>query len=443
MSQINKTQGLIFSLFTLFYATTLYLGFTLKKPLCIDSRFVYKIDSISPKGIETIYSCNQQKKVPFSNYFYDHAKALEARFMKTELILARLGIMNKFVIVIDNINMNLMQELPNGIQIGVHQLKTDQLEKKLIQLGLKNKFNISNPIELETLADFFWGSKKYQNLISEAWGKTFNRLGFYEKNKALNSIIHNLDKLSDFSNKAFTGLSVNFSNLNNVPEQTSIASLKSLLLSSQMQSMRKDFTENLQYLGFYSSTKLANITFDFIIESTRFQKLNTDLIALAKNYPNLKIAIKNNNNLFLLPSYLKISAHYEKKVRTKYRIIFSEGLINSSFLKSYLKTAESLIITNKSLAIESLKFDPLFSSGMHQFLSQNKHFNFIQIHLPSYALKYRELRHIDDYFDFVKIKNLSHLEHKALGWNRTEWLEDMNIFKPIAHYDVIQYFRVN
>jgi hypothetical protein len=424
----------------------LYLGLTLKKPLCIDSRLVYKIDSINHKGIETLYSCNQQKKVPFSNYFYDHVKALEARLIKTEIILAHLGIMNKFVIVIDNINMNLMQELPNGIQIGVHQLKTDQLEKKLIQLGLKNKFNISNPIELETLADFFLANKKHQNLISEAWDKTFNQLGFYEKNKALNRIIQSLDKLSDFSNKASTDRTANYANLNAVPEQTSIASLKSLLLSSQMQSMQKDFTENLQHLGFYSSTELANTTFDFIIESTQFQKINKALIALialAKTYPNLKIALKNNNNLFLLPSYLKISAHYEKKVRTKYRIIFSEDLINSSFLKTYLKTTESLVITNKTLAIESLKFDSLFSSGMHQFLSQNKHFNFIQIHLPSYTLKYRELRHVDDYFDFVKIKDLSRLEHKALGWNHTEWLEDMNIFKPIAHYDVIQYFRVN
>ena len=141
----------------------------LKKPLCINSSLVNKIDKLGTQNTETIYSCSQYKKVTFSNYFYDYLPILEERFKHLEVALAQLGVEDKFTIVIDDIRKDQVLELVNGVQVGSNLLETKLLEKTLIQLSLKNKLNIRDEIFLQSLSDFIINDGGYQNLISRAW----------------------------------------------------------------------------------------------------------------------------------------------------------------------------------------------------------------------------------------------------------------------------------
>ena len=144
MGYIHRPFGLIF----LILMITMGLQVALKKPLCIDSNVVYKIDKIDTEKTETIYSCNQFKKVSFSGFFYENLNNLQARLVKIEMLLNQLEIFDKFVVVIDNVNKTQSRELINGVQIGADQLDTNQLEKMLLQLSLKNKLNITDTIFL-------------------------------------------------------------------------------------------------------------------------------------------------------------------------------------------------------------------------------------------------------------------------------------------------------
>jgi hypothetical protein len=60
-----------------------------KKPLCINSNIVYKIDRISDKKNESIYSCAQFKNVLFSNFLYEKLGDLESRLNQLEFLLGK------------------------------------------------------------------------------------------------------------------------------------------------------------------------------------------------------------------------------------------------------------------------------------------------------------------------------------------------------------------
>lgn len=400
------------------------LQVALKKPLCIDSTIVYKIDNIEAENTETVYSCNQFKRVPFSVFFYDHLNNLQSRLLRLEIILDQISISGRVTIAIDHVKNAGIRELRNGIQISADLLDTNQLEKKLLQFVLKNRLNLSDDIILETLADFFMGDEKYQNLISEAWGNSFSEISFLEKRKILRLLARQL-----------TALQKN-------DDLESIEKLKDLLLQSGHQELANSFSKNLKKLGFYKKSELAGLRLDIIMDNPLLQGAAiTELVDLAKHHQNIKIAIKNKDGLLLLPSKLKISGDLEKNLFTKYRIIFNNQVESKSIINQYINNSESLILIHANTA--KLAFSPMFTSGIKDFFSLNKQLDFIQIHLPSYRLIYKDLSQIANYFEFVRVKKLSQSEHRVLGWSRTEWSKDLQAFRPIANYDVIQYFRIN
>lgn len=399
----------------------------LKKPLCINSSLVNKIDKLGTQNTETIYSCSQYKKVTFSNYFYDYLPILEERFKHLEVALAQLGVEDKFTIVIDDIRKDQVLELVNGVQVGSNLLETKLLEKTLIQLSLKNKLNIRDEIFLQSLSDFIINDGGYQNLISRAWGESFNKLYFFNKRKISKSIVRNLLQRHEFSIS---------------DSMDSISKLKLLLKDTDRVDLSANFNKNLNKLGYYSKNELSELKLDLIIEENA-QNRDAELIALANSYPALKVAVKKMDGLYLLPSNIKIPRASEKNIFTKYRLIFDKPRESKILITNYLNNSESLILINSRNKSIKANLRPLFASGLNEFLFLNKELDFIQIHLPSYKLKSRDLSKIVNYFDFVKIKKLSKNERLALGWSHSKWLKDLNAFKPIANYDVIQYFRVN
>jgi hypothetical protein len=58
-------------------------------------------------------------------------------------------------------------------------------------------------------------------------------------------------------------------------------------------------------------------------------------------------------------------------------------------------------------------------------------------------LKSKALKGVSDYFKFVSNIDAAKSEYKALGWSQSKWSVDLQAFKPVANFDVIQYFRIN
>lgn len=406
-----------FGLFFLLLMTLLSLQLVLRKPICIESNIVYKIDKISSAGTETIYSCSQFKATSYSPFFSDKLAGLQARFEVLDFHMARLNLTTKFVIEIDDFNKSQAAELMNGVRIGSDLLEGGRLlEKLLFKKSLKNKTNIADSIFLETVADFLIEGEGYSNLISEAWAESFNELGFVEKLHVSRTIFRQISELY------------------NSDEKTAVQLLNSLTRSTKMESI---FGKKLTELGYLDERAIANIHFDFVIEDLNGEQSLSELALLAKEFKLVRSAVKTPQGLFLLPSLLKVQNGAAKGLMARHRLIFGEAEPATFF-----NNTESLVLI-RTAPVSTVKFRSLFSGTVGEFLSQNKGFEFIQFHLPSYRLVYKKLGSIANYFDFVRSQDFSEKAHRQMGWSRTEWSTDLAAYRPIANYDMIQFFRVN
>ena len=423
MGYLNRPLGAFF----LVVMIIMGIQVALKKPLCIDSSIVYKIDRVSGADTDTIYSCSQFKKVSFSRFFYEKLDGLESRISRLEMVLGQLKLSNRIVVRIEEGKGPETEFLPNGIVISAESLETAQFEKSIFQSVLKNKINSSDRIYLETLADFllsFQGSEKYQNLISQAWSESFNNLGFFEKIKISREI--SLQAIKSYQ-----------------PELAAIDNLKKLLKNPRYAVLSGRFNKNLEKRGYLEPQAVTASPLDIILEIPHSEKIIDELVLLSAQHPELKVALKTRDGLFLLPSNIQVSAAAEPEIYTKYRLVFKNENLNKKVISRYMNNSERLVFMGAKTDIATVNLPSLFSRGVNGFLAKNKHLDFVQLHLPSYKLKSRDLHKVTDYFGFVQAKNLFQSEHRALGWNRTEWLKDLQAFKPLANYDVIQYYRIN
>lgn len=406
-----------FGLFFLLLMTLLSLQLVLRKPICIESSIVYKIDKISSTGTETIYSCSQFKATSYSSFFSDKLAGLQARFEVLDFQMARLNLTTKFVIEIDEVNKSQAAELMNGVRIGSDFLEGGRLlEKLILKKSLKNKTNISDSIFLETVADFLIEGEEYSNLISEAWAESFNELGYVEKLQVSRTIFRQITEIY------------------NSDEKTAVQLLNSLTRSTKMEST---FGKKLAELGYLDERAIANIHFDFVIEDLNGGQSLSELALHAKKFKLVRSAVKTPQGLFLLPSLLKVQNGAAEGLTARHRLIFGEAEPATFF-----NNTESLVLIRTAPG-SSIKFRPLFSGTVGEFLSQNKGLEFIQFHLPSYRLVYKKLGSIANYFDFVRSQDYSEKAHRQMGWSRTEWSADLAAYRPIANYDMIQFFRVN
>lgn len=396
------------------------LQVALKKPLCINSKSVYKIDKILGQESETIFSCDQSKMTRFSQFFYENLDSLQSRLVNLEVLLVPFEISQKSVIVLDDNEQDKdkVREILNGLVVGAELFETKKFEKAFIQYNLRNKFQINDPVFFETISDYLVDDGEHQNLISKIWSESFSDLSFLEKRKLIRQLAIVMSTYQ------------NFSDLN------SIEKLK-VVSPGEM------FNQNLVKSGFLKMDEMTQYNIDIILDIGTRNDLLKKFIELATEYPNMKFAVQNSEGIRLLPSNLKLPKDFGSRLVTQYRLIFEAEQKNKAQIDSNLQTTERLVFIQTPTQLESLNYKPLFVAGVSSFLASNKDINFIQLHLPSYQLKKTELKHISDYFSFIKNQNSMIAERKILGWTQTEWVKDFRAFKPVANYDVIQYFRVN
>lgn len=413
-----------FGLFFLLLMIVIGLQVALRKPLCIDSTIVYKIDKIGMKETDSLYSCNHHKKVKFSEYFFGQLSSLQSRMNRLELLMLDLHLTNKLVIVIDQIDLDNTTELLNGVKIGSALLASgNHLEKALLIKGIKNKTANSDQIFLETISDFLVSDGEYQNLISEAWNESFAIVGFLEKLQGTKTVVRYL-----------TGPQ-------NRNEVDTIGKLRNLA-SAISPHFRVNFDKKLVELGYYNEKDVREVVLDFVIEDLQGKALLSELAVLAKTSPSIKSAVKTASGLFLLPSFLQIPSVLESQIQARHRLVFNPDNNSNATISAFLHNTESLILIHSAFS-DSVHLRPLYKAGVGEFLRQNKHLEFIQFHLPSYELVYKKIGGVANFFDFVRNKSYLQTQNKPLGWSRTEWLTEMRVYKPVANYDFVQYFRIN
>lgn len=405
-----------------------------KKPLCVDSSYVNKIDRVHAQdGLslsESVYSCQQMRSVQFSEYFYENKNALEHDLKGLEYPLALLGIHTAYELQIDELRPDALNAEDSKILIGQNVLQNSDFKNTLLQQILKMHFSHLNSELLQAVTDQFF-PREAKPVFSQMLSESLKQLSFRERLKLWPELLHVLGSSTQSLGK----------NVESYEELRFWVTQAEQTYPQDMQGFVQKLKKTATSLGYFANAdELKKESFDYIFETSSIGNIPENLVQLARANADKKIAYKNSDGLYVLPSQQRYSSDVASELQSRYRIVFdhraSDGLV-----KSYALNSQKLLVIDDRALTQNLDFSALLADRAADFIRRNKSMRFIQFDLASYSLKAQYLYKITDYFEFVN--NPQQPARHSLGWLQTQWLRDIQAFKPVAVFDVIQYFRLN
>lgn len=412
------------------------LQVSLKKPVCIDSNIVQKIDRVySPREgkttpqVDSIYSCSQYKNPGFSSYFFENGDALNRRLNRFEVMTGRLAAGLSLSVVLDETNPQKALELKNGqISIGSARLESSELEAEILKQALLKRTFKNQPELAEAIADFMTDYKRDSNSLRQVWQMSFDQLNLFEQFSFKLALAHQLAGYTSRTNDTGVGALTDF------------ISKSQIEASSGFKAFGKVLNDHMIRVGIVPSHQ----KFDIIIQVDQRAKLDLNEIKKwSAEALNLKAAVQDESGLYALPYMIRVPKDAGLSAKTDWRILFRDADFSSDPMDGYFGNTEHLVLVNSLKSLKKVQFRPMFKQGLNAFLSHNKQLNFVQFHMSSFQFRSSYLRPVKNYFTWLKDQNTNPIKQKALGWQSQFWSLELQAYKPVAVYDAIQYYRVN
>jgi hypothetical protein len=426
-----------------------------KKPLCISSNIVNKIDRVSVvvnalsdsrsteangDSTESIYACTSYKIPEFSVYFYENLDLLNEKLNRIEKAAALSGIAGKLNVVIAENATGVLSLNDRVLTVSSDRLEDADFAKYFMAGLLAQSKKTESEAFSTFLAGWLTNDPQEESVMEEIWTNSFASLGPFEKFEFQESIYQKLRSTKYFDGKSVT--------------ENMLALLDSE--RSSVQKFKSVFTERLKNFGL-ADGGLAKFDFIFENQSDEAPDLAT-LQKVAKEHKDKRILFQDKSGLYVLPYKIRLSD--STAVITSLRVVMADAHSKIP-LKKYFGNTEKLIVfrvksestakgtakSNANIKEPQLKFGSLFSSdelakNEIALLHDNKNFDVIQFHVPSLKSREAQLGQIKDYFGLLK-NSKAEAKKSRLGWESEEWSIDAQAFKPVAIYDVIQYYRIN
>jgi hypothetical protein len=162
---------------------------------------------------------------------------------------------------------------------------------------------------------------------------------------------------------------------------------------------------------------------------------------MAKKNPKIKIAVKDQDRLWMLPSVYPVQWKSLDSIRANRTVYGKCGHYDFNFVWSFANITDKLMIVN---TCGDKKFDltDYLKDGPEGFGSQNKNVGFIQFHLPSLLMRRDKLSHVDNVYDLVRRREIDNPVFQSLGWREIKYSEKAEAYQPKSVVDGIEWFKV-
>lgn len=515
---VMNTERVMLSLSLGLIAVLTGLLVSMKRPQCIDSKVVEKIDMVHFDRTETIYRCSSFKKVPYSRYFAENMDHLEGRIETVGIFLKNIaGFKRPISVKINETQPVVFKIKDHEIEIGSQLLASDgHFERGLLKVWLnerlKNELN-SQKLFIEVAADFLLFASKGQveiedpllkvktkigmarwpqvlkskdgycdspwkisehfsdcgmvksedllnsglllslslrPLMTSVWIKSYTELSFKEKIKFLRLLPRYLQTQQLSSEKAIEMLMTDAHPLKQ--GMMNIKKMTDLMNSSTLIQNEKEYREFYSRVAFHLqqagvSDSFAEAYFDYLIEYpeeiSEKSSLFTQLQKISVQNPHLQIAIKDKNQIWILPNISGLPLTSFDQIKSQQHIYFACLGLKEIHMEQFFSQADKLLLIKGCDQKKGIDFQSLVAKGIQEFSAKNKQLAFIQFHLPSFEMKAKELAHIKNFFEFVKVRDVSKPEFQTLGWREIQWFEESQAYKPQAVIDAIEMFRTD
>lgn len=496
-----------------FCILTLGVFYMSRKPVCIDSKVVDRID----RGSEFVFRCSLGRHVAFSTFFSEHLPEIEQRVLQIEKFVRTVSpFKNNYRLVILPNKPHYFLIKDNFIYIGEPLLQTyGHLEKALLKVwyreNAQNLFAYENLFE-EVFTDFMlfltqgklkiedpfrgartkvggsrwpqviksmesycqspWKqSEHYQfcsrlqtqpsalndqitelsvrPLLVSSWVEAYKVLSFKDQYRFVRSLLELLsgDHDPELPLVKTGGYVPQGAPLREASE--AVKNVYNFLLSS---SLTKDseahrifaslVANNLSRYGFNDA--LGGVHFDLLIMSEAKVNPKSDqfkhFMGLAKKNPRMSIAVKDSENLWMLPSFYPVRWRSMESIQAN-RVVYSKcGSYDFNFVWQFATNTEKLMILNvcKDQRFQLVGY---LKEGPESFGEQNKDIPFIQFHIPSLLMRKDQLSQVDSVYDLVSRRQLESPGFRSLGWQKLIWSERAQAYQPKSHIDGIEWFK--
>jgi len=502
------------ALVTTFCVLTLGMLYMARKPLCIDSKVVDRID----RGTESVFRCSANRHIPYSPYFGEKLPAIEARIQQIEKFIETLApFKSSLRLVILNNKPNYFLVTKNIIYIGEPLLETrGHLEKALMKVWYRE--NTQNLFAYETLleevySDFLvylakghlkiddpflglrthiggsrwpqvlksaqsycqspWKNSEHfqfcsqlqkqdsqlkdrilelslRPILTSSWIEAYQRLSFKDQYHLVRSIRDLIaeEHVPDLPLVKTGGFVPQSAPLQEASE--AVKNISNFLMSSQLaktSATHRVFltlvADNLSRYGYNDA--LGGVYFDVLLISDGKITPNSEqfkhYIALSKQNPLTKIAIKDPENLWMLPSIYPIRWKSIESLHAN-RIVYSKcGSYDFKFVWQFATSTEKLMILNVCNN-QKINLAGYIKAGAESFGEQNKDIAFIQFHIPSLLMRKDQLANVDNVYELVSRREIDNPVFQSLGWQKLMWSEKAQAYQPKSNVDGIEWFKV-
>jgi hypothetical protein len=200
---------------------------------------------------------------------------------------------------------------------------------------------------------------------------------------------------------------------------------------------------NLHRFGFNDS--FGGAYFDVLYITDSKMDPNSEqfkqFITVAKQNPRTKIAIKDKNNLWMLPSVYPIRWKSLENLRADRTVYSKCGNYDFNLIWPFINVTDKLMILNVC-EDKKINLAGYIKEGPEGFGSQNKGVSFIQFHIPSLLMRKDQLSHVDNIYDLVTRRELDNPVFQSLGWQEIKYSEKADAYRPKAFVDGIEWFKV-
>ncbi len=506
------------------YLCFLGLILTLKKPVCIDSLVVERLDTVSTVGVlnttETAYSCSANVMVPYSKNVIQTEEIVTRKIKNIASVLNSIQNFKKKIHLIVRYDQPLMFEIKNiatnsQLQIGSSLLNADgHLQRGLIKIWLRENMpkqfiqatlfeesisdliyysvngdlSIEDPLTsiktklgsaqwpqvlkgTEAYCESAWRSSEHfylcgqlqmqtnealagqmlnlslRPLVTSSLINSYKNLNFRNQQELISHIDQFLQK-RDLNSEQMIGQILKDPNplkqgILNVKNFSEVFVASDLIAKPEFKQLYSGLTNELQSAGF--SDSFAEAYFDYIVEvpdevsvqSSFFKNLES----AAKKNLNLQIAIKDQRQIWILPSRTALPLSAFDRIKSRQNIYFACSSLKEIKIEQFFNQTEKLMLVKGCDQTQDYKFSKLFESGLKEFIRQNDKLKFVQFHIPSLEMKQKELAHVNNFFELVENRDVNRQEFRTLGWTQIQWSDELYAYKPKANIEAIEFFR--
>lgn len=521
---IHRLYFLSVSCFIVFGLAALYLN---RKPYCIDSKSVEKIDIYTVgETRKSIYRCAADIATAPSDFILKHLPELQKRVTSVEYFLQTMGfripkmqisiVKNKpHFFVLENSHLWIGEQLvfaqghleramfKNWIRSQwrehfVHEELTEDVMADLLYVAAFGDLNLQDPVTqrhvryeptqwpqvLQSVQgycaspwrasehyEFCIGIKPSQSvmssqvlerslrpLLTESVVQAYYSLKTYDRFEFLKNLSGIFQERHTADLPVFKNLLFSFNN-----EQNQMKTIMALREASEyVKNMNLFFSSSEMtqksgaYRQFISSLGHEILRHDF---TETFSEMNFDLIFLSETkitadsavlaqfqniqskYPRLRIALKDHDQIWVLPSRYSLPLKSLGHIRADRAIVEQCTSISFQNILNYAEDFQRVLIVGTCQTSELRNYAGFVREGATGFARMNPKISFVQVHLPSALLRKEELSSVQNIFELLKKRESSDPVFQSLGWQELKWNESLKAYSPKAYIDAIELFR--